>query len=595
MNNRLTCILRVVSCFLLCLCLFVSCKTKEKSSLSSNSEQAKNLKPEADKKFYDACKEKVKGNLELAVNGFNECLRLDPGMAAAHFELAGIYNLQERSDLSLAHAKEAAQSDPKNEWYHLLYAQILQEAHKPAEAAAEFRKLILLSPDKLEYYYGYSDALLYEGKYKEAIKVYEEIEQKMGPSEEVTLQKAKVLERAGEPEKAEEEIRKLIKDSPLETRYYMALAQLLQERSNNYHLKGNKTKMEETNEKVHQLFLDLLRKDPSNPFALLSLGEYYEFKEQPDSALLRYKEAMANPDLDVDSKFKIAMKYFYQSETDAKLKPACEELCRTFVLINPTESKAHDLLANFLYREKRLAEARTEYRKSVDIDRSKYVSWNQLLILDSELNDFTDMLNDSREAMELFPSLPLPFFFNGLALVQSRKYAEAIDVLNNGLIFVMDNKPLESQFLSTLGDVYYKTKEYKKSDDSYDKALALDPDNSYVLNNYSYYLSLRNENLDKAEKMARRANELDPKNANFQDTFAWVLYKTAKYDQALEWMDKVFLSNPDPSAVMLEHYGDILYKLNRKEEAFAFWMKAKLKGGGSELLEKKLAEKKLYE
>ncbi len=594
MNIRHMRFLRTTSCLVILSCLFVSCKPTQKTGGHPSSKPEINT-VDLSRRFVDACKEKIKGNLELAVNGFNDCLHLDPSMAAAHYELAGLYNSQERNDLALDHAKYAAEADPGNEWYLLLYAQILQETHKPAESAAAYQKLIKLQPEKLDYFYGYSDALLFEGKYKEAIHVYEEIEVKTGPSEDLSLQKAKVYERIGETEKAETEINKLIKDNPGETKYYVTLAQMFQDRADTYKAKGNKAKENEAIEKKHQVYLSLLKTDSANPVAHLALADYYVGRDRYDSAFAEHKAALSNPDLDIDSKVKVALSYYYASEKDSKVKQQCEDLCQIITTLHPTEAKGHAVFADFLYREKRLPEARTEYRKSVENDKSKYVLWNQLLIIDSELNDYTDMAPDSKEAIELFPSMPIPYFFSGLALIQQHTYTEAIDILNSGLIYVVDNKALESQFYSTLGDAFYKTREYTKSDDAYDKALAIDPDNSYVLNNYSYYLSLRNENLEKAEKMAKRANELEPANVNFQDTYAWVLYRLGKYDQALEWMDKVFAVNADPGAVMLEHYGDILFRLNRKDEAFAYWLKAKLKGGNSEMLLKKLADKKLYE
>ncbi len=582
-----------ISTVFLVLLVLCSCKTKEKSTASS-SDLKSEVVMELNRRFVDACKEKIKGNLELAVNGYNDCLTLDPNNYASHYELASLYNSQGRSELALSHAKAAALGDPHNEWYLLLYAQVLEEAHHSSEAAAEYQKLIKLAPGKLEYYYGYSYTLIDMGKYKDAIKVYDEIEHQMGPSDDITLQKAKVYDRIGDFDKSVEEVRKLIRQNPQETSYYAVLSQLFQNRAALYKAKGNKEKEAEINEKMHQIFKDLLKEDPTNPFALLSLSEYFLSKQLYDSAYVTYKIALANPDLDIDSKMKVVLKYYYESETDAKVKAECEELCRIITAVHPTEAKSHAVLADFLYREKRTVEARSEYRRAVDLDKSKYVLWNQLLIIDSELNDYGLLLTDSKDAIELFPSQPLPYFFNGAALIQSRKYPEAIDMLNTGLIYVFDNKPLEGQFLANLGDAYYKMKDFKKSDDAYDKALAVDPDNSYVLNNYSYYLSLRNENLEKAEKMSKRSNELEPANVNFQDTYAWILYRLGKYNEAKLIMDKI-LAATDPGAVILEHYGDILYHLEQREEALKFWLRAKAKGGTSEFLDKKITDRKLYE
>jgi len=594
MNMRNMRLLHTLCSFFLVLVLLSSCKMKEKTPAITAAILKNETGVELSRRFVDACKEKIKGNLELAANGFNDCLLLDPNNYASHYELSGLYNAQGRSDLAMSHAKTAALGDPKNEWYLLLYAQLLEDSHHPAEAAAEYQKLIKLAPGKLEYYYGYSYTLIDEGKYKEAIKVYDEIEYQMGASDDITLQKAKVYDRIGDYDKSIEEMRKLIKANPQETSYYAVLSQMFQNRAAFYKSKGNKEKEKETNEKMHQIFTDLLKTDPTNPFALLSLSEYFLSNQQYDSAFVTYKAALSNPELDIDSKMKVVLKYYYESETDPKVKVQCEELCRIITAVHPAEAKSHAVLADFLYREKRIAEARSEYRRAVDLDKSKYVLWNQLLVIDSELNDYGLMLSDSKDAIELFPSQPLPYFFNGAALIQSRKYAEAIDILNTGLIYVFDNKPLEGQFQANLGDAYYKIKDFKKSDEAYDKALTLDPDNSYVLNNYSYYLSLRNENLEKAEKMSKRSNELEPGNVNFEDTYAWILYRLAKYDLAKETMDKI-LASTDPGAVILEHYGDILFRLNQKEDAVKYWLKAKAKGGASEFLDKKISDRKLYE
>jgi Tfp pilus assembly protein PilF len=120
-------------------------------------------------------------------------------------------------------------------------------------------------------------------------------------------------------------------------------------------------------------------------------------------------------------------------------------------------------------------------------------------------------------------------------------------------------------------------------------------DNAYVLNNYAYYLSLEGNELDKAEKMAKRAVTLDPENDSFQDTYGWVLFKQKKYKEAAEWILKAVQTKGEPSAEVLEHYGDVLYNLGDTSGALDYWIKAKQKGPGSELLDKKINEKKYYQ
>ena len=205
-------------------------------------------------------------------------------------------------------------------------------------------------------------------------------------------------------------------------------------------------------------------------------------------------------------------------------------------------------------------------------------------------------MSDSQEALGIFPDQPIVYFFNGLANNQKKKYSEAITVFSSGVKMVVDNKELEQQFYSSMGDAYNELKDYAKSDDSYEKALAINPKDANVLNNYAYYLSVRGEKLEKAEAMSRQSNELEPTQASYQDTYGWIMYKQNKLDDAKMWIEKAMTNGGDKSAAVLEHYGDILFKMGDITKAFEYWQKAKNAGdGASEFLDRKILEKKLFE
>ena len=96
--------------------------------------------------------------------------------------------------------------------------------------------------------------------------------------------------------------------------------------------------------------------------------------------------------------------------------------------------------------------------------------------------------------------------------------------------------------------------------------------------------------------MASKATQISPDNPSFQDTFGWVLYKLGEYQEAEKWIKKALDNEEADSAVLLEHYGDVLFRLDRKSEALEYWQKARDAGGeASEFLDKKIKDKKLYE
>ena len=571
--------------FLLGSLCFVSCKShKDVSSVSStkvnHKELPEKIRIEFEHFFFDGAREKVLGNYESAELRFLQALKLDPASAAAMYELATIYTFQNNKNQALLYSKKAAAADPKNSWYQLLYAESLKENKKPAEAAVVYEKLLSVYPDRLDFYYELANAYLLSNKPNDAIKTYNRIEEQIGVSEDASMQKIKIFRSLNNTDKAIEETKKLIAAFPKEGKYYGIIGELYQEKGQN--------------EKALQAYNDLLKIDPENAYVHLSLADYYRNQKQNDKSFEEIKIAFQSKLLDIDTKIKILLSYYSITETYSELKADADTLCKILVAVHPDEAKAFSMYGDFLYRDKKLEEARTQYRKSIALDKEKYALWNQLLIIESELNDFSSMEKESKEAVELFPNQALPYFFNGAANVQLKNYQEAVDILSEGKNFVFD-KQLLAQFYANIGDAQNQLKRFAASDSAFNKALELDPTNVYVLNNYAYYLSIRNTDLERAERMSKKTNDLEPNNNSYQDTYGWILYQMKKYDDAKIWVGKALDNGGRSNATLLEHYGDILYQLGDKENALKYWQEAKKLGGASELIDKKIMEKKLYE
>ena len=194
-----------------------------------------------------------------------------------------------------------------------------------------------------------------------------------------------------------------------------------------------------------------------------------------------------------------------------------------------------------------------------------------------------------------FPFNSLLYYFNGIANYRLSKPEETVKSLNSGLEFIVDNDILLLEFYSSLADAHNTLDNYELSDSFYEKALELDSQNVIVLNNYAYYLSLRKAKLLKAKRMSFKCNSLEPNNGTYQDTYAWILYQNLEYSEAKKWILKALESGGDKNAIIVEHYGDILYKLGETKEAIKNWEKAKELGEGSIYLERKIQEKELYE
>ncbi len=563
-----------------------SCKPSA-SAKSSNPEKTNNNEL-ADKDrvnfeylFFNANKEKVLGNYELAETYYSQALRINPNSAATMYELANIYLFQNNKNQALFYSKKAATIDPNNTWYQMLYADCLKENKNIAEYAKVYEGLVKKNPNKVEFYYELANAYLFLGKTNDALKTYDKVEERTGVSEEVSLQKLKIYRSLKNFDKAIEEANKLIKAYPKEAKYFGMLGELYQD-------KGQP-------DKAFDAYNDLLRIDPNNAYVHLSIADYYRSKKENEKAFEEIKLAFKSKDLDIDTKVKILLSYYSITEVYSELKGDADELCKIIVDVHPDEAKAFSIYGDFLYRDKKNEEARTQFRKAIALDKEKYAIWNQLLVLDSDLNDYEALQKDSKEAMELFPNQPIPYFFNGAANIQLKKYEEAVEAFTTGKEFVFGNDLLLAQFYANIGDAQNQLKNYTASDEAYEKALEIDPNSAYVLNNYSYYLSLRKTNLERAEALSKKCNQVEPNNSSYQDTYGWILYQMNKLEDAKLWIGKAIDNGGKGNATLLEHYGDVMFKLGNTDEALNYWINAQKIGGASNLIDKKIADKKLYE
>ncbi len=578
---------------LLSVLLFISCKstsvntTTDQKKQSSQKGKAKKYqlsslyKLNNDALFIDAEKERLLGNLTDALGIYTKVINKDPENAAAYYQMARIFEIQKKTTDALTYSQKAAELDKDNIWYQLLLADLYKTNNKYKEATKVIEGIVNRHPENIDYYYDWANAYITEGSLDGALKVYDNIEKKIGLTEGVSLQKEKIYLNLNKFNKAVDEIEKLSAQMPEVIKYNAMIAELYMSKK--------------MYDKALIQYNKILTKNPNDPFIHISLASYYREVGNKDRSYKELKLGFANPALDIDTKMKIMLSYYSVTEIYSSLKDQAFELSEILIKTHKEDAKAYSIYGDFLYRDKKYKEAREAFLKVISLDSSKYPVWETLLVIESELLNTQALADESARAIELFPEQPLIYLFSGISNFQLNKLDVAIKSLTKGREFVVDNDKLLIQFNSYLGDIYYKNKEYNKSFESYRKVLKLDPDNVEVLNNFSYYLSLQNQDLDEAESMAKKMNDIVPNNSSYQDTYGWVLYKLGRFEDAKKWISKAIESGGKTNDIITEHYGDVLYKLGDKENALQYWIKAKGAGKGSEFLDKKVADKKLYE
>ncbi len=532
--------------------------------------------------FIDATRARLAGDVPKAIKLYETCLLKNPGHSASMYELAQLYFNTGDYSTAARYAENASEIEPLNKWYKLLLVEIYGKAGRKKELLSTCEKLVEQDPRNLDFLYELANAYLMNDDGNNAIKTYQKIEDILGVTEEISMQKQRIFLIQNKTDKAAQEMEKLIKEFPdQETRYLSTLAEM-------YVQSGKQ-------DEALKIYEKILEKDPDNPYIHITLSDYYRQKGDMVRSFDELKLGFANPSLDVDTKVRVLLAFFSVTEMYNEHKKDIIELAQILVVTHPSDPKSHSLYGDLLLDNKKYTEARDEFRKVIAIDSSRYAVWESLLNAEIQLADYKALEDESARAIELFPLLPVPYLFQGAALLENKKYSEAVSNLNTGAKLVSGNNLLLVQFYTYLGDAYNRMKDYSLSDQSYEKALKIDPENSFVLNNYAYYLSLRNEKLDKAEAMSAKSLKLDPTNAANMDTYGWILYKLGKYTEAAEWVQKAIDATAEADPDLLEHLGDIYYKSGDKDKALQLWQNALKVGKGTDFLEQKVKEGILYE
>ncbi|HSZ72090.1 MAG TPA: tetratricopeptide repeat protein, partial [Cytophagaceae bacterium] len=417
-----------------------------------------------------------------------------------------------------------------------------------------------------------------QNKIDDALKTYSVIENKFGKSLELTRQKQQLLLRSNKIDDAIKEGESLIKAYPDEIDYKIAQAEFL-------YTNGK-------NEEAIGLLKEVEKNDPGNLSVHLHLANIYEVQNLNDKAFAELLLAFNDPALDIDTRSK-SMEDVIKDATTPDLQAQAEQLAKLTVLYYPSEAKGYDVLGAVYLKMNKNTEALTALKKALHYKAGDYSNWVEILNLEYALHQNDSLIADTDRALELFPNQAAIWYYGGMGHYMKKEYVKTIKYLEQAKKLSTSQPEVKIMALCLLGDTYHETKDYPKSDESYEEVLKLDRNNDHALNNYSYFLSLRKEKLELALDLSERLMKKYPGNPSYIDTYGWVLYQMKDYENAKKHLE--IAMSTSKKGVIVEHYGDVLYKLGEKTEAIAAWKEAKELGGTSEFINKKISEGKLYE
>ena len=483
--------------------------------------------------------------------------------AQAYFEFLLARRLEASGDTDAAQAalKRALALDPKSAELHAELAGFYARQNKANEAVEAAEKALTLDPNNIEahrmlglVFAAWADggAPLPPGRSPtqlraQAIEHLTKIVDTPAIATDLNLQLslARLHMRAQNAARAVPILENIVAQAPFATEPYTLLAEA---RLNLGRIDGAIEAMEAAAE--------------LNPRYFVSLGDLYERQNRWPDAAGAYEQAIANArggaSRDLKLRYAAALLNVGESASVSKAR----DVLKDFLMTAPQDARGLFLLSSANLRMADYAGAEDVARKLLAIDPTSIQGLHAL----------------------------------SSAFIARKQYAQVVDLLTPLSKDVTGRaKGRESDtalLLSQLAHAHTQLGQHDQAVSVLTTAVASDPLNATVLNSLGYTLAERGERLPEAIGYIERALKVEPGNPSYVDSLGWALFKQGKIDEAEPHLKKAADALPTNSVVQ-DHYGDVLARQGRYQDAVVAWERA-LKGDGEDI-DKAAIEKKVRE
>ena len=506
--------------------------------------------------YYQGVKNKILNNFSNATDYFHKCLEIDKNVPSVYYELGQLAYINNDLNKAKEFVLKAQSLDKSNVWYANFLINIYEELGDINGAKKILKKLLNEDPNNLNYLLELAGIYEIERKFSDAILMYNKVEEQMGITDEITERKLNLLLKMNKFKDAEKELKKIIKKYPDRVSYYTSLARIYM----------NVNEYDKSCKEINKA----LRIDSQNGRIYLQLAECFQAMYKIDSAFWALANAFELNNVDIRKKVEIIYNYMIYFEKDSDNFNKIDTLVNILLKKYPEDVKSYTLAADFYSQKKKFKEAKKNLLKAKKLDRSNYLIWQQLMYIDNYYGNYDTLIVHGREAIGLFPFNSRFYLYTALGYFNKTMYDSAIFFLRQGLDLLVDSNQYKDYYYF-LAESYHKVGKDDSSFYFYEKLLEVKPNYIVAMNNYSYYLAIKGENLDKADSLMKIVLKYFPVNPSYLDTYGWVLYKKGDYESAKIYLAKAIANGGDKSPVINEHYADVLYKMGDIKKAVKYW------------------------
>jgi predicted Zn-dependent protease len=408
--------------------------------------------------FFEALKQKSIENFDRSVSALLKCIELDDSKAVLYYELGKNYIHLKNFGAAEDALKKAVNKVPDNEWYlDALYVLYVQQ-NEPNKAIKTLKQLVSHHP---EYKEDLVALYISTEKFNDALTLLDELDEELGVSLNRDYMRNQIYEATGRKKDQIKNLEKRVDNNPEKEANYLALI---------YRYSENNEK-----EKAFETAKELLKINPNSQLVHLALYKFYLEANEADRAIESMKIVIQSPQIKPEAKLKVLSDFVAFVGKNPQYEPA---LVEATTLAGDTKNAKSDIeIAQYYLSQGHKEKALKYYEEALSMERDNFSVLRNILLLHIDLMQYDAAIEKCKNALDSYPSQPIIYLINGVALNKLKRANEAANILETGLDYIIDDIQMEVDFYNQLSIAYTLLNNETKAKTFSDKAKQLETPN----------------------------------------------------------------------------------------------------------------------
>ncbi|AUP79346.1 tetratricopeptide repeat protein [Flavivirga eckloniae] len=408
--------------------------------------------------FYEALKQKGIENYDRSVEALLKCIELDNSVPVLYFELGKNYYKLKNFNAAEEALKKAVSKDPDNEWFLDALYGFYTSQNEIGKALKTVKQLVKYHPDYKE---DLASLYLRAEEYDEALKLLDELDSKFGISKARDRMRNQIYEETGRKNDQIKNLEERVESHPDKESNYLALI---------FRYSENNEK-----EKAFQTAKELLKINPNSQLVHLALYKFYLDDNNAEKAIESMKIVVNSNEIKPDTKLKVLTDFVKFVGNNPQYEADLVEA--TAMVSSNNNSKTLIELGQYYLAKKNKEKALEYFEAALKLETNNFGVLRNVLLLYIDLQKYNLAEEKSNEAFQKYPAQPIFYLINGVALNQLNQPKKAIEALEMGLDYIIDDTKMEADFYNQLSKAYTLLNNTTKAKTFSDKAKQLESSN----------------------------------------------------------------------------------------------------------------------